>query len=139
VFFQRRQLYNALQVDVNRRFSAGLTLRGVYTFSKVLDDGDSSTRTRREAVRRWLPSHSIALRLGLVLERAHVAVINASYALHDRPWQAFARDAQDMANNLVGGWRPLDCDLQGGFPFSPQLSYNPSGNGDTRNPVAPIL
>ena len=30
--------YNALQVDVNRRFSGGLTLRGVYTFSKVLDD-----------------------------------------------------------------------------------------------------
>jgi len=29
--------------------------------------------------------------------------------------------------------------LQGGFPFSPQLSYNPSGNGDTRNPVRPFV
>jgi len=56
--------YNALQVDVNRRFSAGLTLRGVYTFSKVLDDGDSSTRQRREAVRRWLPIHSICTPIG---------------------------------------------------------------------------
>jgi hypothetical protein len=28
--------------------------------------------------------------------------------------------------------------LQGGFPFSPQLSYNPSNNGDTRNPVRPF-
>ena len=37
--------YNALQVDVNRRFSGGLTLRGVYTFSKVLDDGDSLNAT----------------------------------------------------------------------------------------------
>src|SRR6202140_2152561 len=37
--------YNALQADVNRRFSAGLTLRGVYTFSKVLDDGDSLNAT----------------------------------------------------------------------------------------------
>src|SRR5260370_21294250 len=33
--------YNALQIDANRRFSGGLTLRGVYTYSKVLDDGDS--------------------------------------------------------------------------------------------------
>src|SRR5713101_3127826 len=33
--------YNTLQVDVNRRFGGGLTLRGAYTFSKVLDDGDS--------------------------------------------------------------------------------------------------
>ena len=37
--------YNALQVDLNRRFSGGLTLRGVYTFSKVLDDGDSVNAT----------------------------------------------------------------------------------------------
>ena len=31
--------YNALQVDVNRRFSHGLQLRGVYTFAKSLDNG----------------------------------------------------------------------------------------------------
>ena len=29
--------------------------------------------------------------------------------------------------------------LQDGFPFTPQLSYNPSNNGDTRNPVRPFL
>lgn len=28
--------------------------------------------------------------------------------------------------------------FQGGFPFTPQLSYNPSNNGDTRNPVRPF-
>jgi hypothetical protein len=28
--------------------------------------------------------------------------------------------------------------LQDGFPFTPQLSYNPSNNGDTRNPVRPF-
>jgi hypothetical protein len=27
--------------------------------------------------------------------------------------------------------------LQSGFPLSPQLGYNPTGNGDTRNPVRP--
>jgi hypothetical protein len=29
--------------------------------------------------------------------------------------------------------------LQGGFPLTPQLSYNPSNNGDTRNPVRPFI
>ena len=29
--------------------------------------------------------------------------------------------------------------LQGGFPFTPQLSYNPSNSGDTRNPVRPFV
>src|SRR5271157_6040961 len=37
--------YNALQVDVNRRLSHGLSLRGVYTWSKSLDDGDSLNQT----------------------------------------------------------------------------------------------
>ena len=37
--------YNALQIDLNRRFSGGLSLRGVYTWSKVLDDGDSLNAT----------------------------------------------------------------------------------------------
>ena len=29
--------------------------------------------------------------------------------------------------------------MQSGFPFTPQLSYNPSRNGDTKNPVRPFL
>jgi hypothetical protein len=29
--------------------------------------------------------------------------------------------------------------VQSGFPFTPQLSYNPSNNGDTRNPVRPFV
>jgi hypothetical protein len=29
--------------------------------------------------------------------------------------------------------------LQGGFPFTPQLSYNPTNTGDTRNPVRPFV
>ena len=33
--------YNGLEVDVNHSFSHGLQFRGVYTFSKALDDGDS--------------------------------------------------------------------------------------------------
>ncbi len=37
--------YNALQIDVNHRFSHGLLLRGVYTWSKALDDGDSLNAT----------------------------------------------------------------------------------------------
>lgn len=29
--------------------------------------------------------------------------------------------------------------LQRGFPLTPLLSYNPSNNSDTRNPVRPFL
>jgi hypothetical protein len=44
-----------------------------------------------------------------------------------------------FAGGLVSGWSVNSIVLlQGGFPFTPQLSYNPSNNGDTRNPVRPF-
>jgi hypothetical protein len=82
-FSEGNSSYNALQVDVNRRFSAGLTLRGVYTFSKVLDDGDSLNATTSGGGLA-LASNPFNLRsdwgLG-TFDVRHVAVANATYAL----------------------------------------------------------
>ena len=45
-----------------------------------------------------------------------------------------------LGNGLVSGWSVNSIvTLQSGFPFTPQLSYNPSNNGDTRNPVRPFI
>jgi hypothetical protein len=41
-------------------------------------------------------------------------------------------------NFLASDWTvSAIANLQTGFPFTPQLGYNPTGNGDTRNPVRP--
>src|SRR5215472_9188000 len=75
--------YNALQLDVNRRFSGGLTLRGAYTFSKVLDDGDSLNATTSGGGPA-LASNPFNLRsdwgLG-TFDVRHVAVISGTYLL----------------------------------------------------------
>ena len=48
--------------------------------------------------------------------------------------------ANPVAKQLVGGWSVSGiATIQSGFPFSPQLGYNPTGSGDTRNPVRPNL
>ena len=40
----------------------------------------------------------------------------------------------------MGGWNLSSiASFQSGFPFSPQLGYNPTGSGDTRNPVRPNI
>ena len=53
--------------------------------------------------------------------------------------QALANGLTGWGNGLVGGWSVNSIvTLQDGFPFTPQLSYNPSNNGDTRNPVRPF-
>jgi len=133
--------YHALQLDLRRRFSRGLSLRGVYTFSKALDDGDSLNQTTAGNA-PGLVSNPLNLQAdkGLATyDVRHVAVINALYALPFGRGQAFANGFGGWGNALVSGWSVSSIiTAQAGFPFTPQLSYNPSNNGDTRNPVRPF-
>jgi hypothetical protein len=134
--------YNALQVDVNHRFSGGLALRGVYTWSKVLDDGDSlnATTSGGEPALASNP-FNLAADKGLGnFDVRHVGVINASYALPFGPGKHFLSGANGVGKAVAAGWTINSIvTLQGGFPFTPQLSYNPTNSGDTRNPVRPFV
>ena len=134
--------YNALQVDFNRRFAQGLSLRGVFTWSKALNDGDSvnGTTTGNEP---GLVSNPYEIRADwgpAAFNAAHVGVISAVYDLPFGRGQKFANGVQGIRNTLITGWSTNSIlTLQSGFPFTPQLSYNPSNDGDTRNPVRPFI
>ena len=133
--------YNALQLDVNRRFSHGFSLRGVYTWSKTLDDGDSLNATTAGNA-PGLVSNPFNLRsdYGLATYDArHIAVINGMYRLPFGRGEPLGGSLEGWHNVLASGWSVNSIvTLQSGFPFTPQLSYNPSNNGDTRNPVRPF-
>ena len=134
--------YNALQVDVNRRFSSGLALRGVYTWSRTIDDGDSlnSTTSGGEPATVSNPFNLRADRGLANFDVRNVAVISEVYALPFGRGARFGSHIGALPNLLAGGWNINSIvTIQGGFPFTPQLSYNPSNNGDTRNPVRPFL
>lgn len=134
--------YNALEVDVKRRFSHGLTVRGVYTWSKALDDGDSVNATAAgnapglvsdpyDIKRDWGPATYDVRNLG---------VITASYDLPFGPGRSRLNGGGRAMNFIAGGWTLNSiATIQSGLPFTPQLAYNPSNNGDTRNPVRPFL
>ncbi|MFZ0933296.1 MAG: TonB-dependent receptor [Bryobacteraceae bacterium] len=134
--------YNALQLDVNHRFSSGFSMRGVYTWSKTIDDGDSlnSTTSGGEPA---LASNPFDLRAdrGLAnFDARNVGVISASHALPFGPGRHFWKGTSGARRTFAGGWTVNSIvTLQSGFPFTPQLSYNPSNNGDTRNPVRPFV
>jgi hypothetical protein len=134
--------YNSLQVDVNHRFSHDLSLRGVYTWSKTLDDGDSLNATTAgnapglvsnpyDVKADWGPATYDVRNLG---------VISVVYGLPFGNGKPFASGLGRFGNGAVSGWSVNSLVvLQAGFPFTPQLSYNPSNNGDTRNPVRPFV
>jgi hypothetical protein len=134
--------YNSLQVDVNHRFSHDLSLRGVYTWAKTLDDGDSLNATAAgnapglvsnpyDVKADWGPATYDVRNLG---------VISVVYGLPFGNGKPFASGLGRFGNGAVSGWSVNSLVvLQAGFPFTPQLSYNPSNNGDTRNPVRPFV
>jgi len=134
--------YNALQVDVNHRFSGSLFLRGVYTWSKALDDGDSVNQTTAGNAPGLLSNpFNPRADWGLATYDArNVGVISGSYLLPFGNGRHFMGNADGLPGKLVSGWSVNSIlTAQSGFPFTPQLSYNPSNNGDTRNPVRPLV
>jgi hypothetical protein len=134
--------YNGLQADVSRRLYNGLQLRFVYTFSKSLDDGtgwNSSVAANAPGFVMypakpkldWGPSTSDVRQL---------AVVNGTYDLPFGRGTAFLSKLSNTSDKVVGGWTFSGIlSLQTGFPFTPQLGFNPTNNGDTRNPIRPSI
>ena len=133
--------YNALQADLNHRMSHGLEFRAVYTWSKSLDDGDSLNATAA-ANAPGLVANPFRIRDDwgpATFDVRNVAVLSGSYELPFGTGQHWLPHPAPILSALVSGWTVHSIvTLQSGFPFTPQLSYNPSNNGDIRNPVRPF-
>jgi hypothetical protein len=126
--------YNALQVDVNRRFSHGLQLRGVYTWSRNLDDGtawNSSVASNAPGFVMFPLNPKIDY--GPATDNVpQLAVLNGTYEL------PFGGSRSGWSKKLVSGWSTSAIvTLQSGLPFTAQLGYNGTGNGDSRDPIRP--
>jgi Carboxypeptidase regulatory-like domain len=119
--------YNALEVDVRRQLAHGLQLRGVYTFASNLDDGSAwNTSVSANTPAFVMYPGNPGLDYGPAATNIrHAGAINGTWEL-------------PFGHGLINGWSLSGiATLQSGFPLSPQLGYNPTGNGDTRNPVRP--
>jgi hypothetical protein len=132
--------YNALEVDVRHRFSHGLDFRGVYTWSKSLDNGDTlNGSAAANAPGLVMYPGNLSLDWGLsTFDVRNAAVLNGSYELPLGPGRRLLARSGGWLGKLVSGWSLNGiATLVSGFPFTPQLGFNPSNNGDTRNPVRP--
>jgi hypothetical protein len=134
-FTEGNSSYNGLQLEVTRRLSRGLQFRGSYTWSKNLDINSALTiaqaqnqpqlvMDRNDLRRDWGPS---------ALTPTSQASISAHYEL---PFGD--RKAGGLANKLISGWQLNGITtLLSGFPFTPLIGSNRSGDGNTRNPDRP--
>jgi hypothetical protein len=134
--------YNGLEVDLRHTLTHGLAFRANYTYSKNLDDG-SAWNTSVSANTPAFVSYpnNPALDWGpAATDVRHIAAFNASYDLPFGRNHLFLGDASPIVNGAVSGWTISGIGtFESGFPFSPQLGYNPTGSGDSRNPVRPNI
>ncbi|WP_158941738.1 carboxypeptidase-like regulatory domain-containing protein [Granulicella sp. S190] len=132
--------YNALEVDLRRNLSHGLQLRANYTFAKNLDDGsawNTSVSANTPAFVSYPANPSLDYGPAATDIR-HLAAFNATYELPVGRGHLLLPTTSSWIDHAVSGWSlSTIATLQTGFPFSPQLGYNPTGSGDTRNPVRP--
>ena len=133
-------MYNAFTADLKRSFAKGVQFRANYTFAKNLDNGTA-----------WNTSVSVnspgfvmfPLRPKLdwgpaATDIRHLFAFNGTWELPFGPKRRFLKNGPKAANALLANWALSGIvNVMTGFPFTPQLGYNPTGNGDTRNPVRP--
>jgi hypothetical protein len=134
--------YNALQTDVTRRLSHGLEFRANYTWSKNLDINSALTGAQasneaqmvlnRNNLRTdWGPS---------ALNAEHQASLSAHYELPFGRGKQWFNSVTGVSDKLISGWQLNGIvTLLSGFPITPQIGSNRSGDGDTRNPDRPSL
>jgi hypothetical protein len=127
-------------VDLNKHFSSGFQIRGVYTYSKSLDDGtawNSSVAANAPGFVMFPLNPKWDWGLSTTNVR-NLGVINGSYELPIGRGKAALGNLNGWREKVVSGWSISGIEtLQTGLPFTPQLGFNPTNNGDSRNPIRP--
>jgi hypothetical protein len=111
--------YNALQLKVDRRFSAGFSLLASYTWSKTINNSQGILISNE--LNRGLADY----------DRKHVVSVGHTWQLPFGPGRPFLNDAGGLLKQIVGGWDFTGVtQYQSGLPFSPTLANNSSINAD---------
>lgn len=132
--------YNALEVDIRHSYANGLQFRGNYTWSKNLDNGSAWNTSVSGNTPAFVsfPLNPKSDWGPAATDVRQVASINGSYELPFGRGRRYLNHVSKPVEIVAGNWTTSAIfAAQTGFPFSPQLGYNPTANGDTRNPIRP--
>ena len=113
--------YNALQVQLTKRYSNNLSFIVNYTWQKALDYGEFGTPTDQyDTMLDYGPAS---------FNRSNVLTIGHTYFLPFGKGQRYASDAHGILGQIISGWQWSGfTTLETGMPLSATLSSNASLN-----------
>jgi hypothetical protein len=127
--------YHALQADLTRRLTRGLQFRADYTWSKNLDMNSGLTGAQAQNQAQMVLDRNDPRR-DWGLSALNVTSQSSVSATYELPFRSAGR----WRGRLIGGWQVNGiATMLTGFPFTPLLGSNRSGDGNTRNPDRPSL
>ena len=108
--------YNALQVSIRKRLSAGSLIAAHYTFSKALSNGDSSPQDTYDLESNYGPTG---------FDRTHVFTANFIYQL------PVFREQKGWVGHVLGGWETSGIISYGSgfFLTARTINLDPAGLG----------
>src|SRR5216117_1521700 len=141
-FYFGTSSYHAMNLSLTKRARSGLTFKSSYTWGKVLDinsanlanGADNEPPTTLNRFNRKLDKGPASFSL------LHQFNTNFSYQLPFGNGKALGSGAGGWVEKLIGGWQWNGIfTATSGFPITPLVGSNRSGNGDGRNPDVPNL
>lgn len=110
-------IYHSLQVEVVKRFSAGWTFQGNYTWSKALGDNEGDEVGFR-GFSRTLRDGGLDYRR-LSFDRRHVGRLNGIWEFPFGKGKRFASGSGGLLNAVIGGWQIGGiCQISSGAPLN---------------------
>jgi hypothetical protein len=118
--------YNALQVQVQKRYSHGVTLLSAYTWSKTIDSGSFSTGNGG-----YGGQNSVQNVYDRGAEKGPAAFDTPHRWINSLVWDLPGRDMRGLKGAAIGGWEFSAVHvLQSGYPFSVYALGDTANNGD---------
>lgn len=116
LFNSGKYRYNALQFEIRKRFSDGLSFQGNYTWQKILADVPNDTQARFQA---YLDINDPGLEYSRAdYDRKHTININTNYELPFGRGRAFFNQG-GIVDKLIGGWQLTSIvNISSGPPIS---------------------
>ena len=139
-FYNATSSYHAGGVSLTKRTARGLTFKGNYTYSKVLDINSAAIGmlAANEPATVLNPFDMKLARGPASYNLTHQFNANYSYQLPFGRGRQFVGRASETVDKLISGWQwNGSVAVQSGFPFTPLVGSNSSGNGDTQIPDVP--
>ena len=128
--------YNGLQLSAEKRFAAGISFLGAYTYSKSLDEGAGGNSSTGESRINIQNPRNLAADYGLSnFDYKHRFTFNAVYDLPFGRGRKYMSSANAFENTIAGGWQLTSIvTVQSGAPFSVSLATPTANTGTFTRP-----